>query len=155
MSNIPQGGCPPFAPQALADYRSLLAPMYTGPTPPSEDNMELYEVPITYEMPPPVVIPEYVPPTEIPAPPVKNFEPPFHFPMFETETDSELEAAMLDFSQYYLEPLEEPPLLTKEELLRQEREYFEKAKSIAEKNHKKWLREIFGINLPQSGIAMV
>ncbi|KAG5523990.1 hypothetical protein RHGRI_030856 [Rhododendron griersonianum] len=117
MSNKKQGGCPPFTPRVLANYRSLLAPEYTGPTPPSEDGMELYEVPITWEMPPLATNLEYLPPTEVPAPPVENFEQPFSFPMFDMETDPELEAAMLDLSQYYVEPLEEPPVLTEQELL--------------------------------------
>ncbi|KAG5552722.1 hypothetical protein RHGRI_010729 [Rhododendron griersonianum] len=64
------------------------------------------------------------------------------------ETDLEFEAAMLNLSQYYLKPLEEPPILTTEELLAQEREYLDRTETIAERNHKKWLREIYGINLP-------
>ncbi|KAI8534754.1 hypothetical protein RHMOL_Rhmol10G0121300 [Rhododendron molle] len=99
-------------------------------------------------MPPPAVIPEYLPPTEVPAPPVENFEQPFSFLMFGMETDPELVVAMLDLSQYYLEPLEEPPILTKEELLAKERKLLEEAETIAEKNYKMWLREIYGLVLP-------
>ncbi|KAG5553278.1 hypothetical protein RHGRI_011216 [Rhododendron griersonianum] len=110
--------------------------------------MELYEVPITWEMPPPATNPEYLPPTEVPAPPVENFEQPFSFPTCDMEIDPELEAAMLDLSQYYLEPLEEPPILTEEGLLAQERKLLEEAETIAEKNFKMWLREIYGIVLP-------
>ncbi|KAI8536347.1 hypothetical protein RHMOL_Rhmol10G0250200 [Rhododendron molle] len=54
------------------------------------------------------------------------------------ETDPKLEAAILYPSQCYLGPLEELPILTKEELLTQEREYFEKAETISERNHMKW-----------------
>lgn len=82
MSNARQGGCPPFTPPVLTNYRSLLAPEYTGPTPPPEsnsvlsknnselpkDNSELYEAPIAYEVAPPSLTPEYLPPTEILAP---------------------------------------------------------------------------------------
>ncbi|KAG5524144.1 hypothetical protein RHGRI_030966 [Rhododendron griersonianum] len=143
MSNVRQEGCPPFTPQVLADYRSLLAPEYTGPTPPPEDNLELYEVPISCEVPPPAVTLEYLPPAEVLAPPVEDFGLPF-----EMETDPELEAAILNLSQYYLEPLEEPPILSTEELLAQEREYLLRTEIVAERNYKKWLREIHGINLP-------
>ncbi|KAG5557515.1 hypothetical protein RHGRI_007675 [Rhododendron griersonianum] len=110
--------------------------------------MELYEVPITWEVPPPATNPEYFPPTEVPEPPVENFEQPFSFRTFGIETDPELEAVMLDLSQYYQEPLEELPVLTKEELLAQERKLLEEAETIVEKNHKIWLREIYGIVLP-------
>ncbi|KAG5564761.1 hypothetical protein RHGRI_000835 [Rhododendron griersonianum] len=64
--------------------------------------MELYEVPITWEIPPPAVDHEYLPPTEIPAPYVEDFEQPFSFPIYDIETNPELEAAILDYSQYYL-----------------------------------------------------
>ncbi|KAI8572492.1 hypothetical protein RHMOL_Rhmol01G0203500 [Rhododendron molle] len=148
MSNSRRGGYPPFAPRTRANYRSLLAPEYTEPTLPHVDDMELFEVPITWEEPPPVAIPENLPPTQDPAPPIETFEQPFSFSTFGLETDPELEAAMLGFSQYYPEPLEEPPVLTWEEILRQEREYFQKAETEAEKNYKKWLREMFGIVLP-------
>ncbi|KAG5564760.1 hypothetical protein RHGRI_000835 [Rhododendron griersonianum] len=102
MSNKKQGGRPPFSPKVLTNYRSLLVPEYTGPTPLSEDDMELYEVPITWEIPPPAVDHEYLPPTEIPAPYVEDFEQPFSFPIYDIETNPELEAAILDYSQYYL-----------------------------------------------------
>ncbi|KAG5536363.1 hypothetical protein RHGRI_023960 [Rhododendron griersonianum] len=72
---------------------------------------------MTWEMPPPTATPEYLPPIEVLAPLVEDFELPFDLPMFEMETDAELEAAMLYLSQYYLGPLEESPILTKEELL--------------------------------------
>ncbi|KAG5565843.1 hypothetical protein RHGRI_001674 [Rhododendron griersonianum] len=110
--------------------------------------MELYEVPITWETPPPVANPENLPPTQIFAPPVEDFEPPFNFPTFDMETDSEFEAAMLNLSQYYLEPLEEPPVLTMEEMLAQEREHLLRAETAAEKSYKMWLREFFGVVLP-------
>ncbi|KAG5528852.1 hypothetical protein RHGRI_029493 [Rhododendron griersonianum] len=110
--------------------------------------MELYEVTITYEIPPPAVTPKYLPPTEVLAPPVEDLELPFSFPMFDMETDPELEAAMLNLSQYYLEPLEELPILTTEEILAQEREYLERTETIAERNHKKWLKEFYGLIPP-------
>ncbi|KAG5553320.1 hypothetical protein RHGRI_011252 [Rhododendron griersonianum] len=109
--------------------------------------MELYEVPITWEIPLPAMNPEYLPPTETPAPPVENFEQPFSFPMFDMETDPELEAAMLDLFQYSLEPLEEPPVLTEEELREQKYKILEEAETRAERDYKMWLREIYGIVL--------
>ncbi|KAG5553279.1 hypothetical protein RHGRI_011217 [Rhododendron griersonianum] len=54
-------------------------------------------------MPPPATNPEYLPPTEVPAPPVENFEQPFSFPTLDMEIDPELEAAMLDLSHSKLE----------------------------------------------------
>ncbi|KAG5544128.1 hypothetical protein RHGRI_016769 [Rhododendron griersonianum] len=63
--------------------------------------MELYEVPITWEVPPPATNPEYFPLTKVPVPPVENFEQPFSFPTFGIETDPELEDAMLDLSQFW------------------------------------------------------
>ncbi|KAI8571743.1 hypothetical protein RHMOL_Rhmol01G0142500 [Rhododendron molle] len=154
MSNPRRRGCLPFTPRTRANYQSLLAPEYNGPTLPHVDDMELYEVPITWEEPPPVAIPENLPPTQVLAPHTEDFEQPFSFSTFGLETDPELEMAMLGFSQYYPEPLEEPPVLTWEEILKQEREYFQKAKIEAEKNYKKWLREMFGIILPQIVVAM-
>ncbi|KAI8535552.1 hypothetical protein RHMOL_Rhmol10G0183000 [Rhododendron molle] len=148
MSTSRQERCPPFSPQTLADYRSLLAPEYTRPTLPLMEDMELYEVPITWEEPPPMAIPENLPLIQIPEPPIENLEQPFSFSIFGLETDLELGKAMLEFSQYYPEPLEEPPVLTWEEILKQEREYFQKAESEAEKNYKNWLREMFGTVFP-------
>ncbi|KAI8572250.1 hypothetical protein RHMOL_Rhmol01G0183300 [Rhododendron molle] len=148
MSSLRQGGCPPFTPQVLADYRSLLAPEYPRPTPPFEDDMELYEVPITWETPPLVAIPEDLPPTQVPAPPVKDVEQPFSFSTFGMETDPELEMAMLNLSQYYLEPLEEPPVLTMEEMIVQERDRLFQAKTDAERSYKMWLRELLEVALP-------
>ncbi|KAG5523702.1 hypothetical protein RHGRI_030625 [Rhododendron griersonianum] len=147
MSNKKQGGCPPFSPRVLANYRSLLVPEYTGPTPLPEDDMELYEVPITWEIPPPAVNHEYLPPTEIPTPHVEDFEQPFSFPMYDIETNPELEAAILDHSQYYLEPLEEPPVLTKEEFHEQGYKLLEEVVARAKRDYKKILREMFGIVL--------
>ncbi|KAG5562131.1 hypothetical protein RHGRI_004995 [Rhododendron griersonianum] len=148
MSHKKRGGCPPFTPKVLANYRSLLVPKYTGPTPPPEDNMEFYEVPITWEIPPKTIKPEYLPPTGTPTPPMENFEQPFSFPMFEIETDPKLEAALLDLSQYPLEPLMEPPVLTEEELRKQEHAILKEAETRAERDYKVWLREIYGIILP-------
>ncbi|KAG5540862.1 hypothetical protein RHGRI_020935 [Rhododendron griersonianum] len=110
--------------------------------------MELYEVPITWEIPLPAMNHEYLPPTETPTPSLEDFEQPFSFPMFDIETNPELEAAMLDLSQYPLEPLEEPPALTKEELHEQEYKILEEAETRAEKDYKVWLKEIYGIVLP-------
>ncbi|KAG5531691.1 hypothetical protein RHGRI_026345 [Rhododendron griersonianum] len=110
--------------------------------------MELYEVPITREIPPPAKNPEYLSPTEVPTPPVENFEQPFNFPIFGIETDPELEAALLDLSQYSLEPIMEPPVLTEEEWYNQECEILEKAETRAGKDYEIWLREICGIVLP-------
>ncbi|KAG5561891.1 hypothetical protein RHGRI_004812 [Rhododendron griersonianum] len=84
-------------------------------TTPPEDDMELYEVPITWEIPPPAKNPEYLSPTKVPTPPMEDFEQPFNFPIFGIETDPELEAALLDLSQYSLEPIMEPPVLMEEE----------------------------------------
>ncbi|KAG5524160.1 hypothetical protein RHGRI_030978 [Rhododendron griersonianum] len=103
--------------------------------------MELYEVSITWEMPSPTMHPEYLPPTETPAPPVENFEQPFSFPMFDMETDPELEAALLDLSQYPLEPLEEPPVLTEEEPREQGCKILEEAETRGERDYKIWLRK--------------
>ncbi|KAG5544362.1 hypothetical protein RHGRI_016944 [Rhododendron griersonianum] len=111
--------------------------------------MELYEVPITWEVPPPATNPEYFPLTKVPVPHVENFEQPFSFPTFGIETDPELEAAMLDLSQRYLEPLEEPPVLMEEELLAQERKLLEETETIAEKNYKMWLRKFYGLVPPR------
>ncbi|KAG5553219.1 hypothetical protein RHGRI_011173 [Rhododendron griersonianum] len=44
MSRRGRGGQPPFNPQALTQYRSLLAPEYPGPTLPSIDDMELLKL---------------------------------------------------------------------------------------------------------------
>ncbi|KAG5543806.1 hypothetical protein RHGRI_016544 [Rhododendron griersonianum] len=110
--------------------------------------MELFEVPITWEIPPPAKNPECLSPIEIPTPPVENFEQPFNFPTFGIETDPELEAALLDFSQYSLEPLIEPPVLTEEERHNQECEILEEAETKAGKDYEIWLREIYGIVLP-------
>ncbi|KAI8568140.1 hypothetical protein RHMOL_Rhmol02G0174400 [Rhododendron molle] len=82
--------------------------------------MELYEVPITWEIPPPIAIPEILPPTQVPAPPIENFEQPFSFSTFGLEADPELEMVMLEVSQYYPKPLEEPPVLTMEEVIAQD-----------------------------------
>ncbi|KAG5520996.1 hypothetical protein RHGRI_033520 [Rhododendron griersonianum] len=142
MSNKKYGGRPPFSPKTLADYRSLLVPEYTGPTPLSEDSMELYEVPITWEIPPPAKNPEYLLPTEVPAPPVENFEQPLNFPTFGIETDPELEAALLDLSRYFLEPTMDPPVLTKEEQYNKECEILEEAETRAGKDYEMWLKEI-------------
>lgn len=148
MTSRRQRGCPPFAAQVLANYRSLLAPEYPGPTPSLVDDLALYEVPITWEMPPPAAILENLPPTPAPAPPVENFEQPSNFSIFGMEFDPELEAAMLNISQYYPEPVEEPPVLFMEELLAQERERLLWAETAAERSYKMWLREVFGITLP-------
>ncbi|KAG5553560.1 hypothetical protein RHGRI_011440 [Rhododendron griersonianum] len=148
MSNKRYGGCPPFTSRVLADYRSLLVPEYTGPTTPPEEDMELYEVPITWEIPPPAKNPEYLSPTEVPTPHVENFEQPFNFPIFGIETDLELEATLLDLSQYPLEPTIEPPVLTEEERYNQEGEILEEAETRAGKNYEIWLREIYEIVLP-------
>ncbi|KAG5561259.1 hypothetical protein RHGRI_004329 [Rhododendron griersonianum] len=148
MSNKKYGGRPPFSPKVLANYRSLLVPEYTGPTPLAEDDVELYEVPITWVIPPPAVNPEYLSPTEVPTPPVENFEQPFNFPIFGIETDPELEAALLDLSQYSLEPTMEPPVLTKEEWYNQKCEILEEAETRAGKDYEIWLKEIYGIVLP-------
>ncbi|XP_058185745.1 pollen-specific leucine-rich repeat extensin-like protein 1 [Rhododendron vialii] len=94
MSSIPPGGHPPFAPRVLANYRSLVAPEYLRPTPPPEDDMELYEVPITWEMPPPVAVLKNPPPTLVPVPLVQNFEEPNDYLMF----DPELEVAILNLT---------------------------------------------------------
>ncbi|KAG5553590.1 hypothetical protein RHGRI_011470 [Rhododendron griersonianum] len=110
--------------------------------------MELYEVPITWEIPPPAVDHEYLPPIEIPAPYVEDFEQPFSFPIYDIETNPELEAAILDYSQYYLEPMEEPPILTKEEFRGQGYQVLEEAVTRAKRAYKKRLREMFGIVLP-------
>ncbi|KAG5553115.1 hypothetical protein RHGRI_011099 [Rhododendron griersonianum] len=101
--------------------------------------MELYEVPITWEISPMAINPEYLPPTKTPAPPMENFEQPFSFPMFEIETDPELEAALLDLSQYLLEPLVEPPVLTEEELRKQEHAILQEAETRAERDYEMWL----------------
>ncbi|KAI8547415.1 hypothetical protein RHMOL_Rhmol07G0193900 [Rhododendron molle] len=58
--------------------------------------------------------PEYLPPTEVLAPLVEDFELPFALPMFEMEIDPELKAIMPYLSQCYLGSLEEPPILTNE-----------------------------------------
>ncbi|KAG5523973.1 hypothetical protein RHGRI_030841 [Rhododendron griersonianum] len=110
--------------------------------------MELYEVPITWEILPPAINHEYLPPTETPAPPVEDFERPFSFPMYDIETNPELEAAILDYSQYYLEPMEEPPILTEEEFCGQGYQVLEEAVTRAKGDYKKRLREMFGIVLP-------
>ncbi|KAI8530275.1 hypothetical protein RHMOL_Rhmol11G0043900 [Rhododendron molle] len=133
----------PFTPRVLADYRSLLAPEYMGPISPPEENLELYEVSISCEVPPPAVTPEYLPPTEVITLPIEDLELPF-----ELETDPELEATILNLSQYYLEPLEEPPISTIEKLLAQKCEYLLRIETVTERNYNKWLREIHGINLP-------
>ncbi|KAG5536096.1 hypothetical protein RHGRI_023772 [Rhododendron griersonianum] len=148
MSNKKQGGHPPFSPKVLANYWSLLVPEYTGPTPLSEDNMELYEVPITWEIPPPAVDHEYLPPTEVPASHVEDFEQPFSFPIYNIETDPELEAAILDYSQYYLEPLEEPHVLMEEEFHDQGYKLLEETVARAKRDYKKRLGKMFGIILP-------
>ncbi|KAG5544208.1 hypothetical protein RHGRI_016829 [Rhododendron griersonianum] len=75
--------------------------------------MDLYEVPITWETTPPVAIPENIPPTPVLAPPVQNYEQPLDYLM----SDPELRAAMLNFPHFYMEPLEEPPILTMEEMI--------------------------------------
>ncbi|KAG5553086.1 hypothetical protein RHGRI_011075 [Rhododendron griersonianum] len=80
--------------------------------------MELYEVPITWETPPPVAIPENIPPTPVPAPPMQNYEQPLDYLM----SNPELRAAMLNFPHFYMEPLEEPPVLTMDEMIAQERD---------------------------------
>ncbi|KAG5540936.1 hypothetical protein RHGRI_020983 [Rhododendron griersonianum] len=148
MSNKKQGGRPPFSPRVLANYRSLLVPEYTRPTALPKDDMELYEVPITWEIPPQAKNPEYLSPTEVPTPPVENFEQPFNFPIFGIETDPELEAALLDLSQYSLEPIMEPPVLTEEERYNLECEILEEAETRAGRDYEIWLREIYGIVLP-------
>ncbi|KAG5553253.1 hypothetical protein RHGRI_011197 [Rhododendron griersonianum] len=148
MSNKKQGGRPPFSPKVLANYRSLLVPEYTGPTPLSEDDTELYEVPITWETPPSSVDHEYLPPTEISAPYVEDVEQPFNFPIYDIETNPEMETAILDCSQYYLEPLEEPPVLTEEEYHEQGYKLLEETVAGAKRDYKKRLREMFGIILP-------
>ncbi|KAI8568410.1 hypothetical protein RHMOL_Rhmol02G0197100 [Rhododendron molle] len=135
---------PDFPSDDEANYRSLLAPEYTGPTLPHVDDMELYEVPITWEIPPPVAIPEIPPPAQTPAPSIENFEQPFSFTTFGLEADPELEMAILEFSQYYPEPLEEPPVLTMEEVIAQERGQLLQAEIEPEKHYKMWLRELFG-----------
>ncbi|KAG5565670.1 hypothetical protein RHGRI_001549 [Rhododendron griersonianum] len=106
--------------------------------------MELYEVPITWETPPPVAIPENTPPTPVPAPPVQNYEQPLDYLM----SDPELRAAMLNFPHFYMEPLEEPPFLTMDEMIAQERDRLLRENTIAETNYKKWLREYFGLTPP-------
>ncbi|KAG5548685.1 hypothetical protein RHGRI_014137 [Rhododendron griersonianum] len=144
MSRRGRGGQPPFNPRALTQYRSLLAPEYPRPTLPSVDNMDLYEVPITWETPPPIAILENIPPTPVPAPPVQNYEQPLDYLM----SDPELQAAMLNFPHFYMEPLEEPPVLTMDEMIAQERDRLLREETIAETNYKKWLREYFGLTPP-------
>ncbi|KAG5540894.1 hypothetical protein RHGRI_020960 [Rhododendron griersonianum] len=107
--------------------------------------MELYEVPITWETPPPVAIPENTPPTPIPAPPVQNYEQPLDYLM----SDPELRAAMLNFPHFYMEPLEEPPVLTMEEMMAQERDRLLREETVAEINYTKWLCEYFGLTPPR------
>ncbi|KAG5562157.1 hypothetical protein RHGRI_005036 [Rhododendron griersonianum] len=148
MSNKKQGGRPPFSPKVLANYRSLLVPEYTGPTPLSEDDTELYKVPITWETPTSSVDHEYLPPTKISAPYVKDFEQPFNFPIYDIETNPEMETAILDCSQYYLEPLEEPPVLTEEEYHEQGYKLLEETVAGAKRDYKERLRKMFGIILP-------
>ncbi|KAG5512712.1 hypothetical protein RHGRI_038891 [Rhododendron griersonianum] len=148
MSSLRQRGHPPFTPRVLADYRSLLAPEYPRLTTPPEDDMELYEVPITWEIPPPAKNPECLSPTKVPTPPMEDFEQPFNFPIFGIETDPELEAALLDLSQYSLEPIMEPPVLTEEERYNLECEILEEAETRAGRDYEIWLREIYGIVLP-------
>ncbi|KAG5531696.1 hypothetical protein RHGRI_026348 [Rhododendron griersonianum] len=109
--------------------------------------MELYEVPITWEIPLQAMNHEYLPPIEIPAPHVEDFEQPFSFPMYDVETNPELEAAILDYSQYYLEPLEEPPVLTEREFHEQGYKLLEGAVARAKRDYKITLREMFRIVL--------
>ncbi|KAG5523834.1 hypothetical protein RHGRI_030731 [Rhododendron griersonianum] len=85
---------------------------------------------------------------------MEDFEQTFSFPIFDIETDPEFEAAMLNLSQYYLEPTEEPPVLTMEEMLAQEHEHLLRAETAAKKSYEMWLRELFGVVLPSNEITM-
>ncbi|KAG5544200.1 hypothetical protein RHGRI_016823 [Rhododendron griersonianum] len=67
--------------------------------------------------------------------------------MYDLETNPELETAILDCSQYYLEPFEEPPVLTEEEYHEQGYKLLEETVTIAKRDYKKRLREMFGIVL--------